>query len=272
MEKIAVISDIHGNMPAFEAVLKDIHDRDIKRIFCLGDIVGKGPHPEKALDICREKCEGTTLGNWDFAVADGSGPPFLNLGWHRARLGAERLDYLKNLPPVINFSLSGRKVRLFHASQIGVFHRVHMIGPHEDHQAMFTNTEFTGNSSSPDIVGYGDIHHAFYKSWQGKVLFNAGSVGDALDEPSATYVILEGDYGMKEKVFFSFQIIRLPYDIELAIRQAREEGLPDWEPYAAELRTAVYRGRPGSDTPSLTAARKRAAETNPRPEDMGSPA
>jgi len=90
MEKIAVISDIHGNMPALETVLQDIRGRGIKRIFCLGDLAGKGPHGEKVIDICREKCEGITLGNWDFVVADGSGPSFLNLGWHRARLGAER--------------------------------------------------------------------------------------------------------------------------------------------------------------------------------------
>jgi protein phosphatase len=263
MEKIAVMSDIHGNLPALEAVLKDISGRGIKRIFCLGDLAGKGPHGEKVIDICREKCEAVTLGNWDFAVADGNGPSFLNLGWHRARLGAERLDYLKNLPPVINFTLSGRKVRLFHASQIGVFHRVHMTGPHEDHLAMFTNTDFTGDYFSPDIIGYGDIHHTYYKSWKGKVLFNAGSVGNALDEPTAAYVILEGHYGDTKAGYFSFQIIRLFYDKELAIRQAQEESMPDLEPYAAELRTAVYRGLPGSEDPTLTAAKRRSAGLPP---------
>jgi protein phosphatase len=263
MEKIAVISDIHGNMPALEAVLQDINGRGITRIFCLGDLAGKGPHGEKVIDICREKCEGITLGNWDFVVADGSGPSFLNLGWHRARLGAERLEYLKNLPPVINLYLSGRKVRLFHASQISVFHRVHMRGTHEDHEAMFTNTDFTGYSFTPDTVGYGDIHHAYYKSWKGKVLFNAGSVGNALDEPTAAYAILEGNYGDTKAGDFSFQIIRLFYDKELAIRQALEEGMPDLEPYAAELRTAVYRGLPNSEDPTLTAAKKRAAGQPP---------
>jgi protein phosphatase len=263
MEKIAVISDIHGNMPALETVLKDIKSRGIKRIFCLGDLAGKGPHGEKVIDLCREKCQGVTLGNWDFAVADGKGPTFLNLDWHRARLGTERLDYLKNLPPVVNFSLSGRKVRLFHASQIGVFHRVHMRGPHDDHEAMFTNTDFTGDNFKPDTIGYGDIHHTYYKSWKGNILFNAGSVGNALDEPTAAYVILEGIYGDDKVGDFSFQIIRMAYDKELAIRQAQEEVMPDWEPYAAELRTAVYRGLPGSEDPTLTAVKKRAAGLPP---------
>jgi protein phosphatase len=265
MEKIAVISDIHGNMPALEAVLKDIKSRGIKRIFCLGDLVGKGPHPEKAVDICGEMCQAVTLGNWDATMADGKGkgPALLNLGWHRDRLGAERLGYLKNLPPVHDFYLSGRKVRLFHASQIGVFHRVHMRGPHEDHEAMFTNTDFTGKGFTPDMVGYGDIHHTYYKSWKGNVLFNAGSVGNALDEPTAAYVILEGKYGAEKAGYFSFQIIRLTYDKELAIRQAQEEGMPDVEPYAAELRTAIYRGLPGSEDPTLTAAKRRDAGLPP---------
>ena len=124
---------------------------------------------------------------------------------------------------------------------------------------MFTNTDFTGNGFTPDTVGYGDIHHTYYKSWKGNVLFNAGSVGNALDEPTAAYVILEGDYGDDKQGDFSFQIIRLSYDKELAIRQAKEEGMPDVEPYAAELRTAVYRGLPASEDPTLTAAKRRAA-------------
>ncbi len=244
MEKIAVISDIHGNMPAFEAVLKDIRRRGIKRILCLGDLVGKGPHPEKAVDLCRQECQAVVLGNWDKAMAEGTGPAFLRLDWHRERLGEARLKYLADLPGSIDFYLSGRKVRLFHASQIGVFHRVHMRGTEEQHEAMFTNTEFTGNGAAPDTVGYGDIHHVYYKSWRDKVLFNAGSVGNALDEPTAAYIILEGNYGDEKPGHFSFQAIRLPYDVDLAVQQAREENMPDVEPYEVELRTAVYRGLP----------------------------
>lgn len=69
MDKIAVISDIHGNIPALEAALKDISERQIKRIICLGDLVGKGPCPEKAIDIVKEQCETVILGNWDDLVA-----------------------------------------------------------------------------------------------------------------------------------------------------------------------------------------------------------
>lgn len=248
MDKIAVISDIHGNIPAFEAVLADIRARGITRVFCLGDLVGKGPHPEKAVDICREVCEVVVLGNWDDVLASDrefAGLPAL--GWHRERLGGERRDYLRNLPPVHDFVLGGRKIRLLHASHIGIYHRVHMNAPEEEHLAMFTNTDFTGNGFVPDMVGYGDIHRVYYKTFRGgDVLFNAGSVGNPLDEPLAAYVILEGTGGSGKPGHFSVQMIRIPYDIDLAVRRAVDENMPEQQEWEDELRTGRYRRDPAS--------------------------
>jgi hypothetical protein len=76
---------------------------------------------------------------------------------------------------------------------------------------------------------------------------------------------MEGNFGDEKQGYFSLQFIRLLYDKELAIRQAQEEGMPDWEPYAAELRTAVYRGLPSSEDPKLTAIRKIENRREPRP-------
>ena len=59
MDRIAIISDIHGNLPALHATLDDIAARGITRIVCLGDLVGKGPHSDQATDICRAACEAT---------------------------------------------------------------------------------------------------------------------------------------------------------------------------------------------------------------------
>ncbi|HZG69042.1 MAG TPA: hypothetical protein VEZ12_20075, partial [Herpetosiphonaceae bacterium] len=100
----------------------------------------------------------------------------------------------------------------------------------------------TGYACEPDVVGYGDLHRAFLKSFQGKILFNVGSVGNPLDVPQASYAILEGQYDSKADAPFSIQLIRVPYDIELAVRQAEDEHMPELAPYAAELRTAIYRG------------------------------
>ena len=67
MAQIALISDIHGNIPALEAVLRDIQRRGIETIYCLGDLIGKGPHGDVAVDMVRTHCQqvikgiGTTL-------------------------------------------------------------------------------------------------------------------------------------------------------------------------------------------------------------------
>lgn len=184
MDRIALISDIHGNIPALEATLDDIRRRGIVRIFCLGDLGGKGPHGEKVVDICRE----------------------------------------------------------VHASQKSEHYRVRQPDPVEKLLAMFENTDFTGRAMTPDVVGYGDIHEAYLRSFLGKTLFNVGSVGNANDIPQASYGILEGTYGSDIAAPLGIHLVRVPYDIELAIRQATDEDMPSLEPYAHELRTAKYRG------------------------------
>ena len=240
MDQVAIISDLHGNIPALEATLNDIKRRNIKRIFCLGDLVGKGPHSDKVVDICQDVCETTIKGNWeDFMVRESDNPTII---WHQQRLRAERLAYIDNLSHTIEFHMSGRRVRLFHASQESVYYRVRMEDPRDKHLEMFANTDFTGHTPEPDVVGYGDIHRAYVMTFQHQMLFNTGSVGNPLDITQASYAILEGTYGSECADTFSVRLIRVPYDIELAIKQAADEEMPSLEPYANELRTAKYRG------------------------------
>lgn len=242
-DRIAVISDVHGNVTALEAVLGDIRSAGIARIFNLGDLIGKGPRSAEVVDRCRAECEVTVQGNWDALVSSGPDPERPVRQWHRAQLGDERLDFLAALPGSFDFRLSGRRVRLFHASQVSPFHRVHQDAAREMHRAMFENTEFTGGGPEPDVVGYGDVHDAFALSFDNRMLFNAGSVGNPLDLPLAAYAVLEGTYGGAGVAPWSFRIVRVPYDIEAEIRIAEASGMPDVGYYANELRTAVYRGK-----------------------------
>lgn len=247
LDKIAVISDVHGNIPALETVLADIRQRGIDLIYNLGDLIGKGARSDLAIDQCREVCQVIVRGNWDDAITTPDDNPTAE--WYRAQLGEARLAYLADLPNVYDFWLSGKRVRLYHASQVSVYNRVHPWQPYETLRAMFENTPFTGNDTlnapEPDIVGYGDIHTAYMLTlWRDhKILFNAGSVGNPLDLTLATYVILTGNLDSQQSDFFSIDFVRLPYDIELAIEHGRQVNLPELEAYAVELRTAVYRGR-----------------------------
>lgn len=256
MERIAIVSDIHGNMTAWNAVLEDIQKRGITRIFCLGDLVGKGPDSAGAVDSVREHCEVVVRGNWDELV--GKRQKGVHFEWHADCLGEERLNYLSKLPFSYHFQLSGRQIRLVHASATSVYHRVQPWDALEKRLGMFgiiaESSAETHNPEEPDVVGYGDVHNAYLQHLNGKMLFNAGSVGNPLDLPEASYCILEGVLTEQSGPFeqdtvrnepFSVQFIRVPYDIEAEVTKALQSGAPDIDFYINEIRTGVYRGLQG---------------------------
>lgn len=239
-ERIAILSDVHGNMTAFEAVLADIDAREIRRVFNLGDVFGKGPNGSDTVALARERCEATIRGNWDELVnvpREQASPP---LRWWLEEMSAEDRAWLRDLPFAVDLELGGAPVRIFHASAESVGHRVHRRHSDDAFHAMFRNTEATGDGPEPDLVVYGDIHSAYAEEIDGKTLLNAGSVGNPLDEPTASYIVLTAN-----SVGTTHEIVRVPYDIEREIALARERDMPELEPYAIELRTGLYRGLQG---------------------------
>jgi predicted phosphodiesterase len=255
LDRIAVISDVHGNVTALEAVLADIEARGISRILNLGDVVGKGPRGSEAIKLTRETCEATVRGNWDTFIARDAIQPFEGGQWARDELSADDVVWLAALPNTYELVMSGKRIRLFHASQTSEFVRVRVQHTRAEFLGMFTNTEFTGDlrtgdwpaGMTPDVVGYGDIHGTYLAADEGLMLFNTGSVGNHLDAPTAPYVILEGVTDSRAPESFSVSFVRVPYDIEAEIQVARDRGMPDVDAYALELREGVYRG---NGTPS----------------------
>jgi predicted phosphodiesterase len=258
LDRIAVISDVHGNVTALRAVLADIDTRGITRIVNLGDVIGKGPRGSEAVKLSQERCEVTVRGNWDAFIARAAVHPLESTQWARDELTAADLSWLAALPGTFEVVLSGHRIRLFHASQAGEFVRVLPRHGRDEFRGMFTNTEFTGAflaggvadhppDATPDVVGYGDIHAAYLTAADGLMLFNTGSVGNHTDAPSASYVILDGVTGSLAPAPFSVTFARVSYDIAAEIAIARQLGLPDVDAYAGELLDGVYRGpRPTS--------------------------
>lgn len=250
LDEVAVISDVHGNVTALAAVLADIEARGITRILNLGDVVGKGPRGSEAIKLTRETCEVTVRGNWDTFIARDPVQHFDGGQWARDELTDDDVAWLSALPNTHELVMSGKRVRLFHASQTSEFVRVRVTHTHDEFLGMFTNTEFTGDfrtggwpeGTTPDVVGYGDIHGAYLEGDEGLTLFNAGSVGNHLDAPTAPYVILEGVVDSVVPEPFSVRFVRVPYDIEAEIAAARDLAMPDVDAYALELREGVYRG------------------------------
>jgi predicted phosphodiesterase len=241
MERIAIVSDVHGNMTAFEAVLDDIDRRGIRRIFNLGDLFGKGPNGSAAIAVTRERCEGTVIGNWDMAVDVAPARRHGALGWWLDELAPGDAEWIRALPFSIDLELAGTPVRLFHASSDSVHHRIYPNPGDVEFHAMFANTDATGDALEPEVVVYGDIHYAYVTTRGGLTLVNAGSVGNPLDEPTASYAVIEAGGGSVTQ-----EIVRVGYDIEREIAVARMRGMPELQPYAVELRTSRYRGLQGT--------------------------
>jgi diadenosine tetraphosphatase ApaH/serine/threonine PP2A family protein phosphatase len=244
LDRVALVSDVHGNLTALEAVLADIDARGITRIFNLGDYVGKGPRGREVIDVCRKRCEVNILGNWDDFLPDPA-RQFDNaaLIWWLAQLSPGQGEWLRALPFSYDFVMSGRRIRLYHASSGNVHKRIRFDHDEEEFLSMFRNTPLTGDGPEPTVVGYGDTHDPYYEVDRAKrTLFNTGSVGNCLDDPTPVYVILEGTFGSLEEAPFSIQFVRVPYDVEAELAFAKEAGMPEWEQYVSELRHGIYRG------------------------------
>lgn len=263
MEKIAIISDVHGNITALEAVLKDIEARKIKRIFCLGDSTVKGPNPDKVVDILREKCEVMLIGNTDYSICT---PEVKNKGyWTRNKIGEERANYLYHLPKMYEFYLSGELVRLFHATPYSLEEIFNPVFSNDitsyknkvitNPEEMFKNTEFLGlaqDAQEPDIIGYGHIHTPLIFKYGNRTIFNTGSVGVPVemsnnnrdDEKNrfstvASYMILEGEYNNKEFGVISFTQVRVPYDIKREIKNIVDSDIPNKKNIITSIETAI---------------------------------
>lgn len=240
MESVAIISDIHGNITALNEVFNYLNSIKVSRVICLGDLVGKGPQPSKAIDLCREKCDIVIKGNWDEMVLKiKDDEEFI---WHYNQLREDQIEYLQKLPTSYDFRFGNKNIRLFHSSEKGIYERVHMHDNLENHNNMFNNTTFTGDKVAPDIVGYGDIHGAYIKYFRNKVLFNVGSVGNPLDINQASFVIIQENEMIGQRVL-DFVFKRVIYNIEEELAIAKAINMPKYTEYEKELRTAVYRNR-----------------------------
>jgi len=235
--RAAVISDIHGNLPALESVMNDISKRKVDSVICLGDLIGKGPNSKEVIDICRKECEIVVKGNWDdgiYNVYKGNWEMDEKNRWYINSAYPEQIEYLGSLPHTAEIYLNGKLIRLFHAHPYN-FNRYFQDSPIEKRLELFDYYD-SDTKALADIAVYGDIHNAYMQIVHGRCLINVGSVGNPLDITQASYVILDGS---------GVQFIRVTYDIEKAVMLAKEYNVPDLDGYISELRTAKYFPRRG---------------------------
>lgn len=231
-----MISDVHSNRQALEAVLTAIDEAGPEEVWCLGDLVGYGADPDVCTALVRERCEVCLVGNHDLAVLGAldistfSESAAAAAEWTREQAGAETLDYLRGLEPVG----SRLGVGLFHASprdpiweyvlsidqaEAGLDaqqERIGLIG--HSHVSLFFTRPEAARPTYAQGAQAGD--GALLDLNSGEWLLNPGSVGQPRDaDPRAAWLELDTDE-------WTARYHRVPYDIAAAAEAIVAAGLP----------------------------------------------
>lgn len=232
MEELGILADVHGNLPALEAAFSDLTARGIRRVFFLGDAIGKGPQSPEVVDFLFDHCEGMVRGNWEDAVLE---ERIASAPFYAKQLGEARLKRLRELPLGIFFRLSARSVKLYHG-RTTIKSVVFSNSPKEE-----VLSALDALDDRSDVVGFADIHQPFCRMCEGRMLFNTGSVGNPCDGvPQASYAILRGTPG-DEPAPLSVELVRLPYDRQRSIQAALAcPELPSLDVYVKEIQTGHY--------------------------------
>jgi diadenosine tetraphosphatase ApaH/serine/threonine PP2A family protein phosphatase len=231
----AIISDIHGNVDALRATLKDIEQRSVDSIICLGDIVGYYPDPEECIDLIRENASYCVAGNHDYAAIGRIDTrnftyyAFAAIEWTKKHLSDNSKAFLESLPLTIEkdgmyFTHSSPSnpqdwVYVFPDSEEAVF---------EAFNCLVYRMNFIGHTHWPSIIVQDDDKIILHSDHSIKIhdpqyyLINVGSVGQPRDFDSrCCYAIYDSE--SKE-----FALIRVKYDFAVTQKKIGENNLPQF--------------------------------------------
>jgi predicted phosphodiesterase len=231
---IALLSDVHGNLPAFRAVMEDVRAAEPEQVWCLGDLVGYGAEPDGCVELARESCDVCLAGNHDLVVtgeidiADFSSSAATAALWTRENISEDSLDFLRGLEPAD----AGREPALYHASPrdpvweyvlstwqavecMDVMDpRVGAIG--HSHVALYFRRG--GDTEAAGAVAPGGTELDLS---QGQWLINPGGVGQPRDgDPRAAWLLLDTEA-------WTAVWRRVEYPIDEAAGAIERAGLPD---------------------------------------------
>lgn len=224
--KLALISDIHGNAVALEAVLKDMKEKAVDKIFVLGDLCFRGPEPKRALELIRSLQADVIKGNADEwvvrGIREGEVPASAfetmkkEREWIYSQLDQESIQYLNELPMDVSFEFGNVKIHAFHAAPNSLYD---VVLPFESDVAM--KEKMMGKTA--DLFIYGHIHKPFIRYIDGACLINIGSVGLPFDGiPKSSYCLVEINGES-----YQTSIVRVNYDIEQVAMQYRTSDYPN---------------------------------------------
>lgn len=244
--KIAVISDIHGNMQALDAVLENIKKENCEKIFCLGDLAMAGPQPFETVEKIKELQKTTDFtiiqGNTDEMIAncdnqilhmlEENNPVMAHaLESDITTVSEEQKNYLRNLPSQKEIEIEGLKILLVHGS------------PRKNNENIFDNLKIEEveemiSGTNADIIFCGHTHvPCGYQTNTKQTVVNAGSVGRPFsEEPKSCYAVLE--INNRE---FSIKHNLVDYDFKTAAKLLEQRGFEGSDKLAQMLIHATSR-------------------------------
>jgi len=228
--RVGLISDLHGNCLALDAVLAELEREQLDSIVCLGD-VAVGPQPHEVLARVRELGCPIVLGNWDAACLDGLPAATAETeeivneihGWWSDQLSSDDRAFLRTFVPQLELQLDGVDALLFHGSPRSYDDWIFATTPDEELDAMLDGHR------QPLLVG-GHTHLQLLRRWRESLLVNPGSVGlpflswwpDRVRvAPWAEYAILTVEDGR-----IHVDLRRTPFDVDKLLSISRSSGMP----------------------------------------------
>ncbi|MBD3307376.1 metallophosphoesterase [candidate division KSB3 bacterium] len=234
--KYCIFSDIHGNLEALTAVLRQIEEINPDRVVCLGDVVGYGPNPNECIERVHQVADVTIMGNHDHAVLGLTDITYFNqyakiaVLWTRQVLTQENVTILKSYP----FQVSQDEILFVHSTPLHPERWDYIFSPLEGKyylQHLQEHICFIGHSHQPlffeeDAQGFVtfDRQQTFSLSLQDhcKYIVNIGSVGQPRDgSPSASFAV----YDTTEQ---QVEVKRIPYNYTLTQKKMTELQLPEF--------------------------------------------
>ena len=218
MRRIAVVSDVHANLEALDAVLGQIGGEEL---VCLGDLVDYGAQPNEVVAKIMRVGAKTILGNHDSAALSGDTSLFnakaaMSSIWTRKKLTEDSRHFLETLPEELRMQVEGAKLYFTHGSPDD--HLWEYLDPR-------TDSDLFGNfldRLQVDGIGLGHTHLPYVWKDGARVIFNPGSVGQPRDgDRRAAYAVVTVDGDS-----VSVELRRVQYDFEKAASKIREAGLP----------------------------------------------
>jgi predicted phosphodiesterase len=243
--KYALVSDIHSNLPALEAVLADIEERgDVQAVYHLGDLVGYAPWPNETVALLRELGIPGIAGNYDSTVATDykhcgckADTPHqeelshLSYEWTRAHVSPETKQALGELPFRIDLRpMGGHRSR----PQLILVHGTPTLNTlywTEDRPDSFClKMAEAARARQGDLIAFGHTHKPWHRDVEGVHFLNTGSVGKPKDgDRRAGYALVEAEERIRGIAF-----VRVEYDLERAVEGILQSELPD--EFADQLR------------------------------------